>query len=336
MYTLFEHAVGYALFRVKEYEEISSQIPKVEKACVDYINFKNVVQLVGYQPHKSGNSALENTINISDGEIHPDLSLFLETNLPKSTKKCQVILGVSDPKIGTVIQDQFKVTCQHTDIVPEILRGVRLHVEKLIDSLDKNILGSSEAGLARSFSRTKVKFNINRADNMIIQSISLLDQLDKDINTFSMRLREWYSYHFPELVKIVPDNYVFSQVVQAIGDRKQIDEDDLLPKLMEILGDDSLCNSILSAARTSMGMDISPVDLINIATFSKKVINLAEYRRQLMEYLQSRMHNVAPNLSALIGETVSHTINVKVLLFYLISLCFDNRLELDLYRMLVA
>ena len=42
---------------------------------------------------------------------------------------------------------------------------------------------------------------------MIIQAIALLDTLDKDINTFVMRVREWYSWHFPELVKIVPDNY---------------------------------------------------------------------------------------------------------------------------------
>ena len=37
----------------------------------------------------------------------------------------------------------------------------------------------------------KVKFNPGRADNMIIQSIALLDQLDKDLNTFAMRVREW-------------------------------------------------------------------------------------------------------------------------------------------------
>ena len=37
----------------------------------------------------------------------------------------------------------------------------------------------------------KVKFDVNRVDNMIIQAIALLDQLDKDINTFSMRIREW-------------------------------------------------------------------------------------------------------------------------------------------------
>ena len=40
-----------------------------------------------------------------------------------------------------------------------------------------------------SYSRCKVKFNVHRVDNMIIQSIALLDQIDKDINTFSMRLR---------------------------------------------------------------------------------------------------------------------------------------------------
>merc|ERR1712066_618647 len=33
-------------------------------------------------------------------------------------------------------------------------------------------------------------------------------------------------------------------------------------------------------------------------------IALAEYRKELMEYLQSKMGNVAPNLAALIGDTV--------------------------------
>ena len=50
----------------------------------------------------------------------------------------------------------------------------------------------------------QVKFNVNRVDNMVIQAIALLDTLDKDINTFVMRVREWYSWHFPELVKVVP------------------------------------------------------------------------------------------------------------------------------------
>ncbi|XP_025913865.1 nucleolar protein 56-like [Apteryx rowi] len=51
-------------------------------------------------------------------------------------------------------------------------------------------------------------------------------------------------------------------------------------------------------------MDISPIDLINIESFSSRVISLSEYRKGLQEYLRSKMSQVAPSLSALIGEVV--------------------------------
>lgn len=53
-----------------------------------------------------------------------------------------------------------------------------------------------------------------------------------------------------------------------------------------------------------MGQDISPIDLLNIEVFAQRVIKLAEYRQKLHTYLLEKMHAVAPNLSALIGETV--------------------------------
>lgn len=65
----------------------------------------------------------------------------------------------------------------------------------------------------------QVKFNVNRVDNMVIQAIALLDTLDRDINTFVMRVREWYSWHFPELLKVVPDNYQYSRLALIIGDK---------------------------------------------------------------------------------------------------------------------
>ena len=42
-----------------------------------------------------------------------------------------------------------------------------------------------------SLDAEQVKFDVNRADKHIIQSIAILDTLDKDINTFAMRVREW-------------------------------------------------------------------------------------------------------------------------------------------------
>ena len=54
---------------------------------------------------------------------------------------------------------------------------------------------------------------------MVIQSIALLDQLDKDLNTFAMRVREWYSWHFPELKAIVADSYMYARCAALIQDK---------------------------------------------------------------------------------------------------------------------
>jgi len=70
-----------------------------------------------------------------------------------------------------------------------LFQGVRLHFPRLVKGLSEVSEGKAQLGLGHSYSRAKVKFNVNRADNMIIQAISLLDQLDKDVNTFSMRIR---------------------------------------------------------------------------------------------------------------------------------------------------
>merc|ERR1719495_1930220 len=171
----------------------------------------------------------------------------------------------------------------------------------------------AQLGLGHAYSRAKVKFNVNKPDNMIIQSIALLDQLDKDVNTFSMRIREWYSYHFPELVKIVNDNYVFAKCVKLLKDRKamleSISEDasketEIIGKLEEVLMDSGKARTVIDAAKASMGMDISAVDLLNIDMFAARVIALADYRKMVATYLQEKMAAVAPNLATLIGETV--------------------------------
>jgi hypothetical protein len=72
--------------------------------------------------------------------------------------------------------------------------------------------------------RAQVKFNVNRVDNMVIQAIALLDTLDKDINTFVMRVREWYSWHFPELVRVVSDNYLYARLTLLIRDKAALSE----------------------------------------------------------------------------------------------------------------
>jgi nucleolar protein 56 len=134
---------------------------------------------------------------------------------------------VIEPKLAASITEALGTQCLHTGVIPEIVRGIRFHFHNLVKGFTLQTSGKAQLGLGHSYSRAKVKFNVNRVDNMIIQSIALLDQLDKDVNTFSMRIREWYSYHFPELVKIVPDNYMYARVAHFIKNRKELSEESL-------------------------------------------------------------------------------------------------------------
>lgn len=92
-------------------------------------------------------------------------------------------------------------------------------------------------GLSHGLSRYKLKFSSDKVDTMIIQAIALLDDLDKEINNYMMRLREWFGWHFPELGKIVTDNLIYAKVVQAIGMRNKTSTTDLsgiLPEDIEV------------------------------------------------------------------------------------------------------
>lgn len=115
--------------------------------------------------------------------------------------------------------------------------------------------------------------------------------------------REWFSYHYPELIKIVPENYMFARLVKFIKDRKTLSEDSL-EELEKITMDSGKAQAILDAARSSMGMDISPVDLIEIEVLADRVISSCDFRKELSEYLHKKMNGVAPNLAALIGDQV--------------------------------
>ena len=52
-----------------------------------------------------------------------------------------------------------------------------------------------------------------QVDTMIVQAIGLLDDLDKELNTYAMRVREWYGWHFPEMTRVVTDNLQYAKTV---------------------------------------------------------------------------------------------------------------------------
>ncbi|KAL8230545.1 hypothetical protein R6Q57_000323 [Mikania cordata] len=305
LYLLYESASGYGLFLAHGIDEIGQNTEAVRNSVTDLNRFGKVVKLAAFNPFESALDALNQQNAVSEGQMTDELRNFLELSLPKvkEGKKPKFSLGVADPKIGSHIYEETKIPCQSNEFVLELIRGVRLHFDRFIDNLKSGDLEKAQLGLGHSYSRAKVKFNVNRVDNMVIQAIFLLDTLDKDVNSFSMRVREWYSWHFPELVKIVNDNYLYAKLAKFIEDKSELSEDKL-EGIVDILGDEDKAKEVIEAAKASMGQDLSPIDLINVKMFAQRVMDLAEYRKKLYDYLVAKMSDIAPNLAALIGEVV--------------------------------
>lgn len=247
---------------------------------------------------------------VSEGIMPDYLKSTLELNLPQTSgNKSKIVLAVQDKKLAGEISSTFKgvecETSETSEVAADLLRGIRVHAEKLLKGLQDGDLGRAQLGMGHAYSRAKVKFSVHKNDNHIIQAIATLDALDKGINQGSMRVREWYGWHFPELVKIVSDNGTYAKLVLAIGNKKTL-TDDKLHEIAAVVDDDGdKAQDIISAARISMGMDITDTDLVMVKSFAESVSKMADYRKSLSKSLDDKMGLVAPNLQCILGTPVA-------------------------------
>ncbi|KAL8641445.1 MAG: hypothetical protein Q9228_001735 [Teloschistes exilis] len=308
-YLLHESSVGYAIFQVvHQPDTVGNRLKEVQDSVQDLAKFGKMVKLISFAPFQGAAQALENANEVSEGIASEFLLSLLEVNLPQAVKKNKVALGVSDKNLAGSIKAAFPgLECETADtseVVQDMLRGIRQHGPKLLKQLQEGDVERAQLGLGHAYSRARVKFSVQKNDNHIIQAIATLDHLDKAINMFSMRVREWYSWHFPELIRIVSENQAYARLALFIGDKKRLSDNDLHDLAAKVNDDAAIAQSIIDAAKVSMGQDISENDMDNVTTFAGKVVKLAEYRKTLYSYLISKMGIVAPNLAALIGEIV--------------------------------
>ncbi|OTB03214.1 hypothetical protein M426DRAFT_24002 [Hypoxylon sp. CI-4A] len=308
-FLLHESAVGYAIFKVVHQQDaVGLHLKEVQKAGQDLSKFGKMVQLVNFAPWRNAADALENINLISEGILPDYLKSNLELNLPQS-KKNKIVLGVADKNLAGSIKADFPgVECETGDtseVVADLLRGVRLHAAKLLKGLQDGDVERAQLGLGHAYSRGKVKFNVHKNDNHIIRAIATLDNLDKGINLFSQKVREWYGWHFPELYSIASDNLAYARLALFIGDKSTLTDDKLHEIAALVDEDEEKAQEIIGKAKISMGRELSAVDMSNISTFANKVVKLVEYRRTLYSYLVEKMSTVAPNLATLIGDVVA-------------------------------
>ncbi|KAI3395594.1 hypothetical protein diail_1106 [Diaporthe ilicicola] len=295
LFVLSETSVGYALFKAKDKKLLDDSELDARLQTAEQIN--NELKLKEIVKWDNAATGLEEVAGLAEGKVTPLLAQLLESI--KDEKKAS--LAVSDAKLGTAINKlpQFNITPVADSSTTDLYRNIRAHLTDLIPGLQSENLRSLALGLSHSLSRHKLRFSPDKVDVMIVQAISLLDDLDKELNTYAMRVKEWYGWHFPELGKILNDNLAYARVILAVGMRTSTattDLSDVLPEEIE--------TAVKAAAEVSMGTEITEEDLMNITMLADHVVRYTEVRAQLSSYLESRMKAIAPNLTELVGTLV--------------------------------
>jgi nucleolar protein 56 len=147
------------------------------------------------------------------------------------------------------------------------------------------------------YTRRKLRRVAAKRDMLAVQAIRAIDDIDKTINLFATRIREWYGVHFPELDELVKEHEDYIRIVAEIGHRDNI----TVESLKKIGFSEAKASKIVEAAASSVGADLSEHDAEAIRTLARIVLDLYQLRRTLTSYLGDVMSEVAPNITALVG-----------------------------------
>jgi nucleolar protein 56 len=151
--------------------------------------------------------------------------------------------------------------------------------------------------VSMELAKLRVKGAAEKRDLVIAQAIQTLDDLDRTVNLFMGRLREWYGIHFPELDRLIEKHETYARLVMNLGCRDNFSlkalEKEGLPK--------EKAENIKTVAEKSMGAEVAEQDLAEIQALSKNVLELYELRKNMESYVDKTMEEVAPNTRAVAG-----------------------------------
>lgn len=151
--------------------------------------------------------------------------------------------------------------------------------------------------VSMELTKMRVKKATEKRDLVVIQAIQTLDDLDKTLNLFAGRVREWYGLHFPELSRLVAGHETYNRLVNSLGRRENFTVENLeeegLPK--------AKAEETARAAQRSMGSEMEDRDLDQIRAICNHALGLYKVRNSLEGYVDSTMEEVAPNIRALGG-----------------------------------
>lgn len=142
----------------------------------------------------------------------------------------------------------------------------------------------------------ELKKAVSGRDMMIVHAVHVLEDLDKHINIFYTRCREWYGLHFPELAEVLDEPEQYMRVVWEFGSRNKLEHG----RLAELVGEKK-AREVMERSSRSIGADLDPEDEEQIRMIAQEGLRLIEMRKMQEGYIRDLMSSEAPNLSAVAG-----------------------------------
>ncbi|MEB3780226.1 MAG: C/D box methylation guide ribonucleoprotein complex aNOP56 subunit [Desulfurococcales archaeon] len=244
---------------------------------------------------RSIDEAVEEALKIERGEVSLPLSRLLERLKDKGVDE---IVAEDDALAREISKYGFKA-----NVEPGNRPAFRARQRLLELALETEFTKSEDEALEWLYSaeveytRRKLRAAAQKRDLLAAQAIRAIDDIDKTVNLYVARLREWYGVHFPELNDLVKEHEDYVKIVSELGHRDNITAE----ALVDLGFSESKAYKIAEAARNSIGADLSEFDVEAIQTLARITGQLYQLRRQLTDYIERVMKEVAPNITTLVG-----------------------------------
>ena len=178
--------------------------------------------------------------------------------------------------------------------------------EYLRSNYDKFGLDDDELSrIYQNFAIYRIKKESASEDKHLIQAVNSIDEIDESISKLIERIREWYALYFPEM-DVIKNNETY---IKLIAQNKTKEE--ILKAKPEAFPQDII----------DLEEDINPLDLEIMNDYAQSIYELQQSRKNIEEYIDSKMESIAPNLRLLVGSTlgaklISHAGGIKRLAMY--------------------
>jgi nucleolar protein 56 len=244
---------------------------------------------------RSIDEAVAEALKVEEGGLTSAALKLLERLKERGVSK---VVVEDDEEARSVSKMGFDVEVEPGN-TPAVLvreRLVELALQKEFAKSEEEVL-SWLYELNVEYTRRKLRGAAQKRDLLAAQAIRAIDDIDRTINLFVARLREWYSIHFPELNDLVREHEDYVKIVSELGHRDNI----TVENLVKLGFKEEKARKIAEAARQSIGADLSDFDIEAIRTLANITRQLYQLRRSLTGYIEQVMKEVAPNITALVG-----------------------------------